>query len=370
MEVSPGVCRTPLYDRHVAAGGKMVDFAGWEMPLHYGSQIQEHMATRRAATIFDVSHMGEIFVVGPRALELVQAIVTRDVSAFGDGEEGYALLCNDAGGMLDDLFVARLGAREFLIVANAATYETDVAHMDALAFGLGYSRGDETRLEPASEQWSMIAVQGPRWIEVCRSVLGEGAWAGLPRNRIVRLVWHNTTLMLSTTGYTGEKGCELLCRPEFAGRLWDALAAGGARPAGLAARDSLRLEAGYLLCGQDFTNEINPFEARVGWAVQLNKPAFCGQAALVRIKESGLPRRLVGLLPEGKRIPRHGAKILCEGATVGEVTSGGYSPILERPIAMGYVARPHAEVGTALAIDLGRGAIRAEVVKTPFVKLG
>lgn len=356
--------RTPLFQAHVDAGGKMVPFGGWEMPLHYGSQIDEHLATRSSAGLFDVSHMGQIAITGPDALRLVQEIVTQDASVLRDGEEVYTVICRENGGLVDDLIVSRFGAEDFFIVVNAGPYEKDVAFMRDVAAGLGLPGA---KLVPCAEQWAMVALQGPKWKGMLESVIGPGEWSGLPSFKTRRLNFDGGPLIFSTTGYTGEPGCELLCAPASAPKLWQALVGAGARPIGLAARDTLRLEKGYCLSGQDFTEANNPYEAGLARVVKLDKPSFRGRAALERIKREGPKQRLVGLLPEGRRIPRHENPVLGRGgAVVGAVTSGGYSPSLERPIALAYVAPDHAAPGTEVQIDLGRGTSAAVVTRPPF----
>ncbi len=365
MSSTAEIKQTPLYDEHVAAGGKIVPFAGWAMPVHFGSQLEEHHAVRRSVGLFDVSHMGQIFVEGPEALELVQRIVTRDIGDLDDGGAAYAALCHEDGTLADDLFVSRLAADRILLVVNAATYDADLALMQSIA---ARERLD-ARLRPAAPEWAMIAVQGPRWREACRAALGAGEWEGLAPIRVASMTYGGHELIFSTTGYTGEAGAELLCHPSQAVGLWRALVAAGARPCGLAARDTLRLESGFNLSGVDFTREHNPLEARLGWVTDLSKPAFSGREALLEIKQRGVTLRQVGLLPEGRRIPRHGNPVLADGNPVGEVTSGGFSPTLDRPIALGYVAAGLAKVGTELEIELGGGSkVKAVVAKLPFYK--
>lgn len=361
------VQRTPLYDRHVALGAKMVPFAGWEMPLHYGSQVEEHHATRRSAGVFDVSHMGQIMISGPQAERLVQELATNDLSRLSDGDELYTVMCDERGGMIDDLIIARFAADQYFIVANAATYLTDFQFIEQLA--AEKIPGDKTHLDPCSEDWAMIAIQGPEFAEILNVILGEGPWDKLKPFKIFRGVHNGVNLIISTTGYTGEPGAEILCPPEDVGDLWDAMVEAGARPCGLAARDTLRLEKGYLLSGQDFTTENNPLEAGVGWVVKLDKKSFSGKYALMDVKAAGPARKLMGFLPEGKRIPRHGAEILAEGVAVGYLTSGSWSPSLERPIAMGYIDSALANPGAEVQISLGSTTTRAVIVKPPFFPL-
>ena len=357
--------RTPLYGEHLAAGARIVPFAGWAMPVHYGSQIEEHHAVRRDVGIFDVSHMGQVFIEGPDALELAQRCVTRDVSSLALGAAAYAALVNEEGGMEDDLYVYHLAPGRVLLVVNAATYEKDVEILQAIAA----REKLDARLIPAADEWAMIAVQGPRWREAVAAAIGEGPWQALEPFHIVALDHHGLELVLSTTGYTGEPGCEIMVAPNAAAGLWRALVAAGARPIGLAARDTLRLEQGFNLSGVDFTTAENPFEVRLAWIVQLDKPRFHGRDALARIKAEGIRRRQVGLLPEGRRIPRHGAAGVAGDRKIGEVTSGGFSPTLERPIVMALVEAEHAAPGTALSIDLGSARVAAAVTKLPFHKV-
>jgi aminomethyltransferase len=359
--------KTPLNAAHRAAGAKMVPFAGWEMPVHYGSAIEEHMATRQGCGLFDVSHMGQVFVTGRDAGTLVQAIVSRDVSRLADRQQAYGLLCDDQGRLVDDLISARMAADRWLVVVNAATRAGDVARMDEIARRVGLSGAV---LEDQSDRWAMISVQGPRWAETCLPVLGEGAWQSMRPYRILETTWQGAPLIISSTGYTGERGVELICAPESAEPLWNALVAAGGRPVGLAARDSLRLEMGFCLSGQDFTADNDPFEAGLEWVVDLQKGGFGGSEALQRAAALGPRRRLMGLLPEGRRIPRHGASILDDaGQVIGQVTSGGWSPVLERPIAMGYVAVAHAKPGKTIQVDLGGGKVTlAHVTRPPFLK--
>lgn len=357
--------RTPLYDDHVALGARMVPFGGWAMPVHYGSQIEEHHAVRRDVGLFDVSHMGQVFVEGPQAVELVNCIVTRDISSLPDAGACYGALCREDGTLVDDLFISRFTFDRILIVVNASTYDGDVKvmkHIEARA-------NLNAKLIPCAEKWAMIAVQGPNWKQVCVKVLGRGDWEIIEPLHIFSTSYGAHELLFSTTGYTGEAGVELICDPSVAPKLWGELVAAGGRPCGLAARDTLRLEAGMNLSGQDFTAANNPFEVRMSWIVDLGKE-FQGRDALLKLKED-VTRRQVGLLTEGRRIPRHNARVLFNGQPVGEITSGGFSPTLDRPIAMAIVAIPATKIGTEMEVELGGGSTtKATVVKLPFYKRG
>lgn len=355
--------RTPLYEAHVARGAKIVPFAGWEMPLSYGSAVEEHQAVRSGAGLFDVSHMGQVEIRGPEAQALVQRIITNDASTLRDGDELYTVACRENGGLVDDLIVARLAADRFFLVVNAATYDKDLDFMRDEAAGGAV----QAEILPQAEAWAMMALQGPRWAEVLQKVIGPGDWQSERPFRMLEIKTHHYgTLLLSTTGYTGEPGCELLCLPGHARALWEALTAAGARPIGLAARDTLRLEKGYALSGQDFTEANNPLEAGLAWVVKLEKPEFSGKAALVRVADQGPGRRFVGLLPEGRRIARHGMKIFADGKEIGEVTSGGHAPSLGRPVAMGYVEASHARLGNEVEIDLGNTRVKARIARRMF----
>lgn len=347
--MSATLLRTPLYERHVALGARMVPFAGWEMPVHYTGVIQEHKTVRRDAGVFDVSHMGEIEVEGPRAHELLQTLLSNDLDRIGPGQAQYTLLTNERGGILDDLIAYRLGERRYLLIVNAANREADYAWLKEREIP-----GSDVR--DVSDEYALLAVQGPCAIE--RLGLPPA-----PPFTFAEAQIDGVDTMVNRTGYTGEDGCELLCMAEDAVRLWDAVLARGIAPCGLGARDTLRLEVCYPLHGNDITPDTDAISAGLGWTCALDKE-FTGAAELRRIKEQGPRRRLVAFVMEERAVPRHGMAI--EGG--GEVTSGSHSPTLDVGIGMGYVPAALATPGTELTVDVRGKPRRARVVRKPFYK--
>ena len=339
--------RTPLYDRHVAAGARMVPFAGWEMPVQYEGVIQEHRAVRGGAGVFDVSHMGELEVEGPRAAEFLQGLLSNDLDRIGPGEAQYTLLTNEHGGIVDDLIAYRLSPHRFLLIVNASNREEDYRWLKEREL-----RGSD--VSDRSDEYALLAVQGPRAIE--RLGLEPAAPFTFATGEIA-----GVELMINRTGYTGEDGCELLCMAEDAGALWDAVVARGAVPCGLGARDTLRLEVCYPLHGNDITQETDAISAGLGWVCALGKD-FTGAEALRRVKDAGPGRRLVAFVMTDKAIPRHGMPI--EGG--GEVTSGTHSPMLDVGIGLGYVPAAAAVPGTEITIDVRGNPRRARLVRKPI----
>jgi glycine cleavage system T protein (aminomethyltransferase) len=339
--------RTPLHDRHVALGARMVPFAGWEMPVQYEGVIQEHKAVRTDAGAFDVSHMGEIEVEGPQAHAFLQSVLSNDLDRIRPGEAQYTLLTNERGGMVDDLIAYRLGEFRYLLVVNASNKDADYRWLKEREV-----RGSE--VTDVSADHALIAVQGPRAIE--RLGLGPAKPFTFAEETI-----DGVEVMVNRTGYTGEDGCELLCMSDDAVKLWDAVLARGAKPIGLGARDTLRLEVCYPLHGNDITTETDAISAGLGWVCALGKE-FTGAAELRRIKEEGPERKLVAFVMDERAIPRHGMPI--EGG--GEVTSGSHSPMLDIGIGMGYVPAAQTAPGTQLSIDV-RGKTRTgHIVKKPI----
>ncbi len=336
--------RTPLYDRHVAAGGRMVPFAGWELPVQYEGVIPEHKAVRTDAGVFDVSHMGEIEIEGPAAAELVQGLLSNDVARLEPGEAQYTLLTNERGGIVDDLIVYRTGPHRFLLVANAANTETDFAWL------MGHEiRGSDVR--DVSDEYALLAVQGPRAIE--RLGLEHRAAFTWEMSEI-----DGIEVMVNRTGYTGEEGVELACTPEDAPALWDAIVSRGIVPCGLGARDTLRLEVCYPLHGNDIGPQWDAISSGLGWVCAL-ETEFTGVEALRETKARGPERKLVAFKMTEPAIPRRGMPI--EGG--GEVTSGSHSPMLEVGIGLGYVPASTSAPGSELTVDV-RGKPRKAVVMT------
>jgi aminomethyltransferase len=341
--------RTPLYDRHVAAGARLVPFAGWEMPVQYTGIREEHLAVRRSAGVFDVSHMGEVETTGPDAEAFLQRVLSNDVSKIPADGAQYSVLCRDDGGVLDDLFTYRLGDG-FLTVTNASNHERDLAWMQRHADGFGVTVRDRLR------DYAMLAVQGPE---------ARGLMEGLTEGELPKR-FRTTTLtvagapgvLVCGTGYTGEDGVELLIPPEHAGTVWDAVVAGGATPAGLGARDTLRLEVCFHLYGNDLMEERGPIEAGLGWCCK-EDTSFIGGDAVRAVREAGPDEELVPFVMTGPGIARQGNPV--EGG--GEVTSGTMSPCLGIGIGMAYVPADRAEPGTPLEIDV-RGKPRAAEVRT------
>jgi aminomethyltransferase len=340
--------RTPLYDRHVAAGAKLVDFAGWEMPVQYRDGVRaEHLAVRSGAGVFDVSHMGQVETCGPEAQELLQRLVSNEVRRMPEGGAQYSLLCNEDGGVLDDLFSYRLAEGCFLTVTNAANHERDLEWMRAHADGFN---GD---LVDRAADFAMLAVQGPE----ARSLVGQLTDGSLPpRMHCCQRAVAGFGALVCGTGYTGEDGVELLLAPDDAPAVWDALLEAGITPAGLGARDTLRLEACFHLYGNDLSVDRGPIEAGLGWACR-EATGFIGHEAVAAVRAAGPAEKLVPFMIEGAGIARQGNPILGGG----EVTSGTYSPSLERGIGMAYVPAQRAAPGTPIEIDV-RGTIRQAIV--------
>jgi glycine cleavage system T protein (aminomethyltransferase) len=341
--------RTPLHDRHVALGARMVPFAGWDMPVQYEGVIPEHRAVRGDAGVFDVSHMGEVEVEGPRAPDLLQAVLSNDLDRIEPGQAQYTLLTNERGGIVDDLIAYKLDAHRYLLIVNASNREADFAWLKEREI-----RGSDVR--DVSDEYGLLAVQGPRAIErlglpeARAFTFAEGEIDGIP-------------CMVNRTGYTGEDGCELLVMAEDAAALWDGVLQRGIVPCGLGARDTLRLEACYPLHGNDITPDTDAISAGLGWCCRLEKE-FTGAQALREIKARGPERKLAPFVMEEKAIPRQGMPI--EGG--GEVTSGTHSPMLDRGIGLGYVLAASSAPDSGIIVDVRGRPRRARIVTKPIYK--
>jgi aminomethyltransferase len=350
--------RTPLYSEHRALGARLVDFAGWEMPVQYEGIKAEHNAVRSHAGLFDVSHMGEAVFRGPDAEEAVQRLVTRDVSRLEEGQAGYSAVCYESGGTVDDVIVYRR-PDDFLVVVNASNREKDLEHFRSNTQDLDVEVADE------SDDWALLALQGPEAADLLQNLTG----ANLPDLRPFRFVEGEVAgakALVSRTGYTGEDGFELYLSPDDAPRVWRELLAAGATPSGLGARDTLRLEAGMCLYGNELDPETTPLEAGIGFAVHLDKEReFIGQEALRREKEEGLRKKLVGFEVEGRGIARHDYPVRVEGETVGHVTSGTLSPTLGKAIGLALVS---PEVEDRFEVVIRERPIEAHTVRLPFYK--
>ncbi|HEV7585067.1 MAG TPA: glycine cleavage system aminomethyltransferase GcvT [Solirubrobacteraceae bacterium] len=348
----PALRRTPLFEQHRAAGAKLVDFAGWEMPVQYGgpsSLTQEHLAVRGSAGVFDVSHMGEIETSGPGALELLQRLLSNDVGKIAVGGAQYSVLCREDGGVLDDLFTYRLENDRYLTVTNASNHESDLEWFLAHA-----QDAEDVTVTDRIDDYAMLAVQGPRAREIVQAI-SDSPLPGRMTAALRRLRGAET--LVCGTGYTGEDGVELLCRPQDAPAIWDEVVRRGAVPAGLGARDTLRLEACFHLYGNDLTVERGPIEGGLGWCCK-EDTGFIGSEAVRATRDGGPAERLVAFVIDGPGIAR--AHNPVKGG--GEVTSGSLSPCLQVGIGMAYVPTERSTVGESLQIDV-RGKMRPAVVK-------
>ena len=343
------LARTPLYDRHLGHGARMVPFAGWEMAVQYEGVIPEHRAVRSDCGAFDVSHMGELEVEGPRSQELLQSLLSNDLDRIEPGQAQYTLLTNEHGGIVDDLIVYALEPCRYLLIVNASNRENDYGWLKAREV-----RGTDVR--DVSDEYALIAVQGPRSIERL----------GLPDAPAFTFVMDEIDgleCMISRTGYTGELGVELMVMNDDAGALWDGVLERGAVPCGLGARDTLRLEVCYPLHGNDITPDTDAISAGLGWVCALEKE-FSGVEQLREIKHAGPEQKLAAFVMSEKSVPRQGMAV--QGG--GEVTSGTHSPMLDKGIGMAYVPADSAEPGTVITIDVRGRPRTAEVVKKPIYK--
>ena len=354
---------TSLHPTHTALDAQMIDFAGWEMPAQYKSAVQEHRAVRTNAGMFDVSHMGRLYIEGEGGAQLLDRVLTANVLALEEGQAKYCLVCREDGGVLDDIIVYRLSAKRHLIVPNASNREQILAALHKQESNIG-----DVAISDRSRETAMIAFQGPRSLDILKSISSQVLSTPSPFRCIYTDV-QDTKMLVARTGYTGEDGVELIMDSDAAPRLWQALTDAGAAPCGLVARDSLRLEAALRLYGNDMDTTTNPYEVGLGRFVDLDKGDFVGKETLARVKVEGVSRRLAGFEMVGRGVPRHGFSIIQENEAVGQVTSGGFSPTLNKNIGLGFVPSPSAKKGTELSIDIRGRRVEAKVVPLPFYRL-
>lgn len=353
--------RTPFYDLHLKANAKMVDFAGWEMPLHYGSQLQEHHQVRQHAGMFDVSHMGVVDLRGPDATSYLRRLLANNVERLVDGKALYTCMLNEKGGVLDDLIVYRLKENDYRIVINAGTREKDIAWMRLQAEGFDITLVERTDL-------AMLAIQGPEAKDKISSLVPPSS-LDIVRNLKPFTFAAVEDLFIARTGYTGEDGYEIILPVTKVGIIWQSLLQADVVPCGLGARDTLRLEAGLNLYGSDMDETVTPLESNLAWTVIMDPKErnFIGREALESQVQQGVKQRLVGLVLEGPGVIRNHQKVIITGNGEGEVTSGGYSPTLEKSIAL---ARVPASIGTECFVEIRNKQVPAQVIKPPFVRHG
>lgn len=351
---------TPLRGHHERAGAKLAPFAGWRLPVQFEGTLAEHAAVREDVGVFDVSHLGTVWVTGSGATAVLADAFTNDPYKLPDGGSQYTLCCDADGGIVDDLIVARLAEDRWMAVPNAANRADVLRALEDAAVGRSAEVDDQTT------RWAVLAVQGPRALGVATEVVGFDA-ASLEFTQVAPVDWHGSWLLVSRTGYTGEPGVELVVPGTVAAEVWEACLARGATPCGLGARDTLRLEMGYPLHGNDLSREVLPVEARLGWAVRLDRPGEPEAAAALRAsREVGPRRRLLGLRGDSRRAPRGGMTVLHDGAEVGTVTSGSFSPLLGVGIGLALLDDPLTP-GDRVAVDVRGREQSFEVVKPPFV---
>lgn len=356
--------KTPLADEHVKLNAKMVDFAGWLMPIQYTSLREEHDTVRKNVGLFDVSHMGEIRVKGAKALATLEWLTTNDVSKLNNGEAQYSLLPNDQGGLVDDIIVYCVEKnQDYLVCVNASNKDKDFQWM------VKNNKGADITDE--SDSWGQIAVQGPKAFELCKKVLGIDV-AAMKSFSFVQQTFENSKIILATTGYTGEKGCEIFIEAKGTAKLWTALLEKGkdlgVLPIGLGVRDTLRTEAKFSLYGHEIDDTTNPYEAGLGWVIKPAGKDFMGKNLIVGHKEKGLQRALIGFKMLERGIPRQGyALYSSNNEQIGIVTSGTHSPTLDEPIGIGYVTLPYKAEGSEILVDIRGRKVPAKVCKTPFI---
>lgn len=357
---------TPLYEAHVAHGGKIVDFAGWAMPIQYSGVLDEYHAVRTTAGLFDVSHMGRIQVEGADAVHYLQRVTTNDVEKITPYHSQYSMICNPEGGVKDDIFIYCLATDAYLLCVNGSNREKIVDWLQQQN-----NQKQDVKIEDRSQVMSQIAIQGPASIAILQQELGSALEALKPRQFLENTLF-GASCVIARTGYTGERGYELYIPADQALEMWKKIMAigesHGLKPAGLGARDLLRLDMGYFLYGNDLTEDITPVEAGAEWLVGWDKISFVGHEVLRRQKAQAPTKRLVAFELLSKAVPRHGMKLFADGMEMGEIASGNLSPILQKGIGLGYVFPPYSDIGTRFEVEIRGRRVPAQVVKPPFYK--
>lgn len=361
--------KTPLYETHLKYGGKIIDFEGWALPVQFSSIIEEHHAVRKAAGLFDVSDMGEVEIKGKDAEALIEKLVTNRVSTMVPGQVRYSPMCNEKGGVVDDLLIYKFGPEHFMLVINAGNIEKDYNWIEKVASGF-----PSVKTKNISAETAELALQGPNSEKILRKLTDVdlskiGYYYFVPEATVA-----GKKCVISRTGYTGEDGFEVYCAPEDAPVLWDdIIEAGqdlGCVPAGLGCRDTLRFEASMPLYGQEMDDDTTPLDAGLGRFIDFGKPDFIGKEALLKEKEEGLRKKLVGFEMVGRGVPRTGYPIVKDGREVGYVTTGSFAPTLDKNLGLGFVPPELSKVGTEIGVEIRTKSVPAVVVKKPFYKRG
>lgn len=359
--------RTPLYDKHLSAGARMTEFGGWEMPVQYSGVIEEHRATRRVAGLFDICHMGEITVKGPGAFELLQKVMSRDLAPQKPGKMRLSVMTNPDGGIIDDLTVYKFSDERFMVVTNAVTRQKD---FDWILKSKGDVGADDVSVEDISEKTGKLDLQGPESQAILQRLVTCNL-ADIKYYSFLETELAGFEVLISRSGYTGEDGFEIYMDSSLAGKAWDIILEegrpSGLKPVGLGARDTLRLEAGLMLYGNEMDESVTPLEVAYSWVPNLEKD-FIGRDALKRQKDSGLEKKLVGFEMVDRGIARHGYKIVESGNDIGIVTSGSMTPTLNKAVGMGFVPIKYLEPGTDIFIRIRENIARARVAPMPFYK--
>lgn len=360
-----GLKRTPLYALYEKYGAKTIDFGGWDLPVQFSSIKEEHEAVRERAGIFDVSHMGEILVTGKASESFLQKLMTNDLSKLKKGGAQYTAMCYEDGGVVDDLLIYRLDEEDYLLIVNAANTDKDFDWMKQ-------HRVADVEVENVSDEYALIAIQGPKAERILQKIVNNADLSAIKFFKFQQNVDLNgAKALVSRTGYTGEDGFEIYCKPEDSVQIWeDLLEAGkdeGMMPCGLGARDTLRFEASLPLYGQELSPEISPLEAGIGFAVKFNKEEdFIGKEALSKQKENGISRKLVGIEMLDRGIPRHGYPVFCNDEEIGFVTSGTQSPTLQKNIGLALIKAEYSEAGKELEVAVRKKRLKAKIIQTPF----